>query len=527
MTGAADPIDAALARGDVAGAVALARAALAAGDQDPFVRNLVAWQLANHGDAVGAEQLVRAGLGAPPHDPGLLSTLGLALRRQMRFSEALQAFDAAIAVAPDYAVAWLERGFALHQGNSLRLADASYRRAAALDPGKAAAFAGIAAIAAAQGEAAIARDFAFHALTIDATDAVAHCALARIDIATGDAAAAATRLRQLLVASGLSADNRSTAESLLGDALARLDQPGAAVAAYRAAKADMATRFSQLLGAEPLHHVAQRLTAQFAVETRQWPPTPPENPRGHAFLLGFPRSGTTLVETVLASVAGVETLEELPTLAAAEAAFLRTASGLAALATAEPETLAALRAAYWQRVAEFGVSNAARLFIDMDPMKTLHLPLIGRLFGTAPIIVMRRDPRDVVLSCFRQNFAASPMALEFTTLERSAGFYAAMMQLQVASLARLPNPVHILHYEAVVADFDGATQRLCDFLGLPWSEALRDFSNTARRRDVSTASVGQVRRGLYDGAGQWRRFAAEMAPVLPILQPWVKAFGYR
>jgi hypothetical protein len=148
------------------------------------------------------------------------------------------------------------------------------------------------------------------------------------------------------------------------------------------------------------------------------------------------------------------------------------------------------------------------------------------VFGTAPIIVMRRDPRDVVLSCFRQNFAVSPMALEFTTLARAAHFYDAMMQLQVASLARLPNPVHILHYEAVVSDFDAATQGLCKFVGLPWSATLRDFSDTARRRDVSTASVGQVRRGLYDGGGQWRRFTAEMAPVLPILQPWIETFGY-
>ncbi len=527
MTGAADPIDVALARGDVAGAVSLARTALAAGDPDPFVRNLVAWQMANSGDAVAAEQLVRAGLQAPPHDPGLLSTLGLALRRQLRLREALQACDAAIAIAPDYAVAWLERGFTLHQGNTLRLADESYRRAAELDPSQAAALAGVAAIAATQGEVAIARDFADRALAIDAGNDVAHSALARIDIAAGDAASAATRLQRLLARPDLNADSRSTAASLLGDALARLDQPGDAFAAFGTAKADLATRYPQLLAAEPLHLLAQRLTAQVSAGTRPWPGCPPENPRGHAFLLGFPRSGTTLVETVLASAAGVETLEELPTLATAEAAFLRAPSGLIALASADMTMLAAQRAAYWQRVAEFGISQTARLFIDMDPLKSMHLPLIGRLFGNAHIIVMRRDPRDVVLSCFRQNFAASRMALEFTTLERSARFYAAVMELQSASLARLPNPVHILPYEAIVADFDGATQRLCDFLGLQWSPTLRDFSDTARRRDVSTSSVGQVRRGLFDGGGQWRRFAAEMAPVMPILQPWIEAFGYK
>ena len=86
----------------------------------------------------------------------------------------------------------------------------------------------------AQGEATTARQFAEHALSIDASDAVAHCALARIDVGAGDPAAAAARLQPLLATPDLSADNRSTAASLLGDALARLDKPAAAVAAYGA-----------------------------------------------------------------------------------------------------------------------------------------------------------------------------------------------------------------------------------------------------------------------------------------------------
>ncbi len=526
MNQAADPIDMALARGDVAAAVAHARIALAAGDSDPFVRNLVAWQMVNDGDPAGAEALVRLGLVAPPHDPGLLTTLGLALRRQLRFSEALRAFDAAIATAPDYANAWLERGFTLHQGNSLRLADESYRRAAALDPSRAAAFAGVASLAAARGDGAVARDFARQALAVDAGDAVAHCAIARCDIADGAADAATGRLRGLLAMPGLSVENRSAAASLLGDALARQDEPAAAVSAWLAAKADLAARFPALAAAEPQHRIARRLTAAVAADQAPWPAVPPEDTRRHAFLLGFPRSGTTLIETVLTSVPGVAALEELPTLATAEAAFLVPADGIAALARADRDMAAKMRAAYWQRAADFGADAGADLLIDMDPMKTLDLPIIGRLFGTAPVIVMRRDPRDVVLSCFRQNFAASPIALEFTTLQRTAACYDAMMRLQRECLARLPNPVFELRYEELVADFDGVTQRLCAFLGLPWSVVLRDFSTTARRSEIRTASLGQVRRGLYNGGGQWRRFAAEMAPVLPVLQPWLEAFGY-
>jgi tetratricopeptide (TPR) repeat protein len=519
-------IDAALAAGDVAGAVALSRAALAAGSPDPFDCNLVAWADIEADKAVEGEALLRHGLTLAPDDPGLLTTLGLALRRQSRLREALAAYDAAIALAPDYAVAWLERGFALHQGNSLQLAAQSYGRAAGLDPGQAAAFAGLAAIASTQGEGAKARRFADAALARDPRDAVAHCAIARADIADGAADAAVARLQALLGAPGLNIDNRSAALSLLGDALAKNGDPQGAHDAWAAAKASLPERFPQMAAAEPLVDMVRRIDTAVLAGPGRFVASRAGNARGHAFLLGYPRSGTTLVETILATADGVATLEELPTLLAAETQFYLPADGPATLADLDVATAQHLRAAYWQRVADFGVAPDARLFVDMDPLKTMDLPLIGRLFPTATIIVMRRDPRDVLLSCFRQNFAASPIAFEFTTLARAARHYDALMHLQRHSLSRMANPVFELRYEELVADFDGVTQRLCAALGLEWREALRDFAATARQRNVSTASVGQVRRGLYNGGGQWQRFAAQLAPVLPLLQPWIDEFGY-
>ncbi len=520
-------IDAALAAGDVPAAVALSRLALAAGDCDPFVCNLVAWQQVEEGDLDGAQALLHRGLANAPGDPGLLTTLGLALRRQGRLSEALPVFDAAIAAASDYAVAWLERAFALHQGNSLQLADESYRRAALLDPQRVAAFAGLATIAALRGDTAAARDFAARALALVPSDAVAHCAMARCDIADGGAADAADRLRAVLADPEISVENHGAASSLLGDALARLQNPADAVAAWAAAKADLAMRFPHLAAAESQFDLVTRIDNALISSEAPWPASDAvAMDRRQAFLLGYPRSGTTLVETILASITGVEALEELPTFGAAEAQFMQPQDGPARLHEIDAGTAAVLRAAYWQRVADFGIDPAARLFVDMDPLKSMHLPIIGRLFSAAPVVVMRRDPRDVVLSCFRQNFAASPIALEFTSLERTARHFDALMRLQCHSLDRIRNPVLELRYEELVADFDGVTRRLCDFLGLPWSEKLRNFSDTARRRNVNTASVGQVRRGLFNGGGQWRAFAAEMAPVLPILAPWVASFGY-
>lgn len=253
--------------------------------------------------------------------------------------------------------------------------------------------------------------------------------------------------------------------------------------------------------------------------TARWRGAPGPASR-HIFLLGFPRSGTTLVEQILGTIAGVVTLEEEPTLALA-AARLFSPQGIARLDELGESELAELRADYWQRVAAAGVDVAGKSFIDMDPFKAPSLPLIARLFPEAKIVLVRRDPRDVVWSCFRQTFAYSPIALELTSLDKAARYYGAVMTLTVICLDIFANPVHEIRYERLVRDFDVETQALCAFLGLPWSEELRDFSTRARSAPVKTASVEQVRRPLYDGSGQWRRYADKLAPVMPILERWI------
>jgi hypothetical protein len=77
-----------------------------------------------------------------------------------------------------------------------------------------------------------------------------------------------------------------------------------------------------------------------------------------------------------------------------------------------------------------------------------------------------------------------------------------------------------------VADFDASTQALAEFVDVPWTEAVREFSRTAAAREVRTVSATQVRRGLFDGTRQWERYREQMAPVLPVLDPWVRKFGY-
>ena len=90
----------------------------------------------------------------------------------------------------------------------------------------------------------------------------------------------------------------------------------------------------------------------------------------------------------------------------------------------------------------------------------------------------------------------------------------------------LPLAFHELRYDRLVADFAPTVRALADFVGLEWTEDFHAFDKTARTRGVRTASATQVRRGLYDGGGKWRRYEAQLAPMLPILAPWVERLGF-
>ena len=183
------------------------------------------------------------------------------------------------------------------------------------------------------------------------------------------------------------------------------------------------------------------------------------------------------------------------------------------------------RAAYWQSVRSAGFRVAGKVFVDKMPFHSLKLPLICRLFPSARIIFAVRDPRDVVLSCFRRRFSITRTTFEFHDLENCARFYAAVMALVELCRERLPLDVREHRYEDMISDFEPAVRAVCDFIGVDWNNGMRDFHRTAR--DVTGASAAQVRRSLYaDGLGQWRRYSNELAPILPILEPWVTRFGY-
>ena len=339
--------------------------------------------------------------------------------------------------------------------------------------------------------------------------------------------------------SDLSPVHRSSAEGLLGDLLDAQGRTGEAFTVYTAANDTLrqlhAARFEGP-GIETTPMSLRWLTAYFAAaDPADWAaePVPPVRdatlPMAHIFMVGFPRSGTTLLEQVLGSHPDVVTSNEKPTLDDGTREFLRTPGDVERLAALRGAGLQRHRDAYWQRVREHGIVADGRVFIDKQPYYTLQLPLILRLFPAAKVVFSVRDPRDVVLSCFRRRFLMSAPNFQFLTLEGTARLYDATMQPAPNSIAPSFRSISCsCGTRTSSPDFERTRSReRASFLGLTWQDSMRDFAARARTQSITTPSSAQVIQGLNrEGIGHWRRYREQLAPILPILQPWVERFGY-
>jgi len=509
-----------------------AEAAIAAGSRDPEDYNRVAWARVQQGDTEAGFGLLHAALRIAPRDPVTLTSLGMLLHRAGHLRDAILHCDAALENDPAHVDAWVERGQIFTSGASTKSAIECFAHALTLAPDHPVAHAGLAAAYARDGDTDRTRLHATRALALDPDNAVALIALARTDLEAGDAAAVLALLAPAAERLSPFDGNAALIANLLGDAHARLRAPVAAHDCYVRSKALFAQRHADPAGAAPTHRdlviaataaLAQTDRADWAVPVASAPA--PAQP--HVFVLGYPRSGNTLMENILASLPGMAALEERPTLGALDSTLFVTPEGMAQLATMDAAHCAHYRRAYWDKVAACGITLTGQGFVDMDPLKSLRLPAIARLFPAAKVIWMRRDPRDVVWSCFHTFFAPSNVSLEFVSIERTARHFSAVMELIEVAIDRLPLQVLPVDYHDLVNDFDATTAKVCDFIGVPWTDALRRFDRTARTRGVSTASVSQVRQGLYDGSRQWSQFADYLAPVQPILQRWIDAFGQK
>lgn len=257
----------------------------------------------------------------------------------------------------------------------------------------------------------------------------------------------------------------------------------------------------------------------------RWRPDGNSDPRpAPVFLVGFPRSGTTLLDTILMSHPNIEVLEEEPPLRRAHEKL----ADLESWPAATDEQIQAGRDAYFECAQALTPLKPGNLLVDKNPLTMNLLPLVRRLFPEAKVILALRHPCDVILSCYFANFRLNDGMANFIRLDTAADLYDASFSYYEHVQKLMPFATHVSVYEKLVADRESELRGLFDFLGLDWHDAVLDHQTTALKRGrIKTASYAQVVEPIYSrSAGRWQKYRKHLDPVLPVLEPWVRKFGY-
>lgn len=247
------------------------------------------------------------------------------------------------------------------------------------------------------------------------------------------------------------------------------------------------------------------------------------------FVVGFPRSGTTLLDQVLDAHPQIEVIEERPLVAAMIADLVssgrRYPEELPVLTSKET---AALAEHYRFRLSRHTRRTGVRYTVDKMPLNMAHVALIRQVFPGARFILALRHPCDVVLSCFMQNFSLNDWMAAFSTLEGAAALYRATFAAWQSYVEAVETPAITVRYEDVVADLEREARRITAFLDLPFEPGMLAFHEHARGRGVlATPSAAQVTQPIYRTAlARWRRYGSVMDPIAERLSAEIERYGY-
>jgi Flp pilus assembly protein TadD len=267
--------------------------------------------------------------------------------------------------------------------------------------------------------------------------------------------------------------------------------------------------------------LTETLTPEWAAKIERLPHGDRAAP---VLLVGFPRSGTTLLDTFLMGHPDVSVIEEIEFLHPLE----RILGAMPQLPERTTDQLEEARSAYLAEMDLHLPDNRGRLIVDKLPLKLLAAPYLHAIFPDLKIIFAQRHPCDCVLSCFMQAFALNNAMACFLDIRDSADYYDAILSFWERARETLGLKVHTVVYEALIEDSEASLRPLTEFLGLDWQEGLLDHRATAKARGaISTPSFDQVLQPLNRKAsGRWRRYEKQLEPVLPVLLSWAEQLGY-
>jgi Flp pilus assembly protein TadD len=472
-------------------------------DHPEILRVFAAIQAARgqYDHAVGALQRAHA---ARPRDAVVLNALAGIYERTGHTDLARAALKQACDVDADFPAAWFNYAWRLYVDGDLDASVSALRHTLTLQPAHKQARTLLADALHAEGRADEARALYREIVAADPSASQAWWGLATLrPVAISDDDVAT--LRALTNAPSLSADDRVTASFALAIALESAGRIPEAFALMQRAHATMRER-------EP--YDAAAFSSAVDALLRE-PPVVNPSSRGAEviFIVSMPRSGSTLVEQILAAHSHVAGAAELPDLGE----VLRAES--TRIGSEFPAWVSRQSDARWRELGEHYLQRTQRFhhdkprFTDKMPANWMYIGAIMAMLPAARVVVVRRDPLETCLACYRYMFRRHPYTHVFDDLAaRWHDFERATTQWQ----QRYPDRVRIQRYEALVADAETQTRDLLAFCSLPFEQACIDFHTSDRR--VSTPSAAQVRQPLMRDTARAAKYGALLDPLRAALE---------
>jgi tetratricopeptide (TPR) repeat protein len=514
------------------------------------------------GRPADAEQYLRDAIALDDTQANFHSNLGNALVAQNRIEEAYESFQRALSLNPEHMVALSNSTTALLSMGRSGEAKALCTRMLAIEPEDIDARRSMAAALMEEGDThgAIAtlregleirnRDFGLlvqlasalelvnqldEAATVIARAEAVSPGVARVSLLAGLIARRqgnfelARQHLQAAIDQGLPEREEIEAFNQLGLALDAMGD-AAAFAAFKRSNQAMArfTGAQNLDGDRFLREVAalrEFFTQEKFTDLRRV--FPPDDDLRPVFFVGFPRSGTTLMEQVLKAHPGIVTTDEVSPLHAVTTVIERSGGYPRGLDRLASRDISRLR----QYFRDFCRDNIGDLegkrLVDKLPLNILHLGLAKLLFPEAKIVVALRDPRDACMSCFMQKFKLNDAMANFLEIGTTGLAYEAVMGLWLHYRSILAGSWMEYRYEDLVDNFDDTVSKVLDFIGVGWHEEISNYRQAAKQRAITTPSYRDVTAPVDDHAvARWRRYERQLAPIFPVLAPFVETFGY-
>jgi len=518
-----------MANGDLAPAVESFRAALVRAPRHEEALSNLGLTLKELGQLDEAAATLRSVVTLTPGVAEAHNNLGVVLRHQRHLEDALATFRTALRLQPDLIEAHNNIGHTLFEMDDVDGAITAFREALATHPDDIGTLTNLAGIGERANRLDVARPAIEQGLALAPDDPSLHLLAAQCERRDGDLDSAISRLENLH-AQGLRPRVAIDIEYELGQLHDRQDNADAAFTHF--AKANQLSADFPPHQMVDKHEFSSLIDSTCALLTPEWRQSwressaVPDTRQAPVFMLGFPRSGTTLTQQILASHPALTTLDEKPTIDAVLAQIPGYPNALADLGA---DQIASLRQTYFEAVAAcVDADTSAAPVIDKMPLNIAYIPLIMRLFPEARIILNVRHPMDACLSCFMQNFIINSAMANFFTLEDTAALYAKTMGLWQTGVEVLTPDYHVVRYEQLVDDFDTETKSLLDFLGVEWDPAVHDYAAHARSAGrIFTPSYQQVTEPIYERARyRWQRYANDLKQIEAPLKPFIEDFGY-